>query len=199
MNGLSQKVTLAAGILALGGSHCQATDIVIADIPVGDGGERAHHSEPCAESADCHDNEFCDKPTCDATSGRCHHRRVIDFCTTGGAPVCGCDGVTYWNDCLREARGVSSSTNGECVAAAPCSKAESCAVAGAACARLLPEGAACAADAPGTCWVLPPVCPVDGGGAAWTRCDGNARSCTDACTAIRAQVPHRRLPSPECH
>ena len=36
------------------------------------------------------------------------------FCTENWSPVCGCDGITYSNDCYAGAKGVSSWTQGEC-------------------------------------------------------------------------------------
>jgi Kazal-type serine protease inhibitor-like protein len=46
------------------------------------------------------------------TFGTC--RRVPRFCPKIFRPVCGCDGKTYPNDCVRETAMVSKSHDGKC-------------------------------------------------------------------------------------
>ncbi|MBV8848656.1 MAG: hypothetical protein JOZ16_03630 [Methylobacteriaceae bacterium] len=64
----------------------------------------------------CDPGSFCNLPT--GTCGRfdllgsCEG--IPRFCTRIYKPVCGCDGRTYSNDCVRRAAGVSKVHDGRC-------------------------------------------------------------------------------------
>jgi hypothetical protein len=73
----------------------------------------------------CLEGEFCDLPAgqCDVLDleGRCVE--VSDACPEFYSPVCGCDGITYANDCFRQAARAQKAHDGpcECVPkSAPC-------------------------------------------------------------------------------
>lgn len=166
-------------LLTLG---CSGPDIVLATLPAE--GEAAT-PQRCATPGDCPAGTYCDKPTCDAGSGTCEILPAV--CDGNEQPTCGCDGVTYFNDCLRKANGIASSTAMSC----PFDSAYLCGFSGQKC----PEGAMCAqlvrggpgpcpATPPGICWVLPPQCPLPGPyDLRWDSCVSGG-PCVDTCTAI---------------
>lgn len=107
-------------------------------------------------------------------------------------PVCGCDGVTYWNDSIAGSHGMAVSSAGECGPAAT----QQCGgfggltcPAGASCNYELLNQAQCnIADIGGTCWAVPKVC---GGGIGFgpnTR-ECGAPVCKSECELIKSEVP----------
>ncbi|MCC6619759.1 MAG: hypothetical protein IT385_00810 [Deltaproteobacteria bacterium] len=78
----------------------------------------------CVTDADCADGELCEAPTgvCPeatdptatpvASRGEC--QPIPTSCVGNDAPVCGCDGKTYPNDCERRRAGVARAKLGSC-------------------------------------------------------------------------------------
>jgi hypothetical protein len=196
----------AVGTTALGVA-CTSEEIVLAHLPPPPDAGVPSENKRCVDATDCSATAFCAHKACDDVAGTCEALPVV--CDEAPMPVCGCDGVTYWNDCLRRAAGIAAMTPGECAEAARVCRGaqkgghggfgpdDDC-PAGAFCARLLPSmpigtpTGGCPSDVPGTCWALPAVCPERGGPDRWTACEPGAIGCTSTCEAIRTGRPHRR-------
>jgi hypothetical protein len=72
----------------------------------------------CTGNSDCDLSSFCSKPAggCNST-GTCTPRPEV--CITLYDPVCGCDGITYSNDCVAAISGVSVAHSGSCGVCTP--------------------------------------------------------------------------------
>jgi hypothetical protein len=144
----------------------------------------------------CPPAQFCEPTACGKTSGTC--QTLPPSCPDGFSPVCGCDGVTYFSDCLRQSAGVQVSGSGACLGGdfVPLT----CGSSGGACGQTTPIGSAVCATvlpsflsslppatyclladvAPPSCWVVPRTPPADAGGPKLTRVD------TSTCAAATA-------------
>lgn len=153
----------------------------------------------CREDGDCKSTQYCKKATCDAPSGECTPRGPE--CRGMNAefePVCGCDSITYWNECAIANEGQNVAAKGECTGSdrPTCTRdggGDSC-----------PERShvhcyrpmdACGNTSPtmGVCWVLPAECPEDE--PQTTRyCGGTSGSarCIGLCEVIEAENTFER-------
>ncbi len=158
---------------------------------------------PCASPADCLPNWQCEKRSCDAPMGECQPPPSV-FCPPEPDPVCGCDGVTYWNDCIRRQTGAQVERMGECSeTACACEVGSDCEAPFATCAHLVQGAETCRGGGTGACWVLPPQCmPNQKDAPVWQEChppDAPPPPCVDTCLAIASERPHaRKKPGDEC-
>jgi hypothetical protein len=67
---------------------------------------------PCHSNLECADTDYCILDGCAAETGTCGPRP--ELCYALWDPVCGCDGLTYSNDCYAAAAGVNVDYAGEC-------------------------------------------------------------------------------------
>lgn len=171
---------------------CGRHDIVVVELPPSDGGlTMGPHGKNCAAASDCHPSEFCEYASCAATLGKCRQRGPL--CPPDFNPVCGCNGVTYWNDCMRKAAAQPASTPDACGEPATCGAGVLCPDPEASCAQLLPSGASCSAAPVATCWVVPKSCPGPAQTSGAYESCGGTPVCGSLCSAIRSGQVRRQV------
>jgi len=155
-------------------------------------GDSGSGTPGCRSDADCM-GWSCEMQGCQATTGVCVPWPAV--CEADPAPVCGCDGVTYWNDCIRQQSHARLSVPQPCRATATaCEVGADCPVPYASCSHLQPPaqapGGMCGRGM-GACWVLPLACAPSPDPRMWRDCKppdaGPPGPCVDTCTAIASE------------
>jgi hypothetical protein len=144
--------------------------------------------KPCKADVDCDPGWTCEKPGCDAPSGFCEPQPL--FPAIEPMPVCGCNGVTYWNDDIRRRAGAQAASPGQCRSnACTCEVGSDCNVPDASCNHLVGAPDMCG-HGMGACWVLPAQCTPGADTMKWQECkppDAPPGPCIDTCTAIASE------------
>jgi hypothetical protein len=189
---MRRATTLVAAMFLV--AACREDPIILATLEPTD---RPPSDVRCVRD-ECPRGTYCEKLACDAPAGTCVPFATV--CPSNEEPVCGCDGVTYFNDCLRRASGAGMAHPGECGREArPCQSAEEC-PSGAACSLLTGLDEGDCRELRGRCWVVPVECPPPSALDRWQPClppppspePPPALPCVDTCTAVRSGAPHTR-------
>ena len=139
----------------------------------------------------CPPGSYCFTANCGA--GFCTPLEAVE--QSDETPMCGCDGVSYWNASIAAVRGMPVRSAGAC----PPEQQETCGgivvnpcpdpqhqVCDAHREALINCGGA---DMPGDCWAMPTQCP----GIMFTTertCQSPNGACIDRCQAIKSELPY---------
>jgi hypothetical protein len=154
----------------------------------------------------CGEGWYCSATSCSAKDGTCAPI-APDGCASFG-PECGCDGISYYNSCVRQRAGVSSAGQGQCeyqmgIPGVPCGPKLAC-PGGMSCAFLfslpqlptfldgaVPDDVECRIaqnlEGVGVCWALPNACPDSSSLLVRSPCGS---TCIEGCAAIRNGGPY---------
>lgn len=140
----------------------------------------------CKINADCGSLQRCERASCADVMGTC---KSVVLVSPAYNPVCGCDGVTYWNAQTAMNRGDPTKHAGPCTLgeASPCT-GTACAIGGGRCVHEVGSPGMCSTTSTGQCWSLPASTSCTGAPAAAvvpTQPCGSGK-CQSRCEAVLA-------------
>lgn len=185
----SASGSAAGGMAGSGGSSSSAMG---GSGPGAGGAGGAGSACQLSDANTCGDGFYCNAPDCQ--TGTCEPTPKND--DEARAPVCGCDGVNYWNANTAAAHGTPVAATGECAQPTTCAPSDAmpCPSTRHFCAQLVASQANCALDpnnAPGECWGMPEACPPVVS-TPWRPCNNTTtlEPCAGECEAIKAKRKH---------
>lgn len=122
------------------------------DAVASEGGTTDAVVSTCKTNADCPALHRCERASCAAVTGTC---KAVVLVSAAYDPVCGCEGVTFWNKQTAMNRGDPAKHAGPCTLgeASSCT-GTGCAVGGGRCVHEVGSSGACSTGT-GQCWSLP--------------------------------------------
>jgi hypothetical protein len=155
----------------------------------------ADGGKPCTTIDDCDPGQYCQRPSCGVTAGFCAPYMMAN----GFDPVCGCDGVTYWNktyafttDAIVKHGGRCSATEGAACLGTSCGGLPD-----SICVRQVAGSTACASMIEqGVCWRLPLTHECGGTtlGGTVENCEGKCMTFCNAVLGDKAFYPKACTP-----
>jgi hypothetical protein len=150
----------------------------------GNGGCQWSTSNPCGNGF------YCKAPGCGA--GSCEP--IPTMTDSAKSPVCGCDGVHYWNSATAGNLGMSIGSMGVCTQDVFCGGFGNLACPnpqGHSCSKLLSKNTECnISDPGGACWGMPATCLQIGFGGTWRSCASPQGVCQYECDARKLETTH---------
>jgi len=137
-------------------------------------------SNPCGAGS------YCKAPGCG--QGTCVPVTNVDDTTK--VPVCGCDGVNYWNVVTASNHGMSVASSAACATPAGCGGIATILcpnVAAHYCGHDVTQLTCNVADAGGICWGMPLTCNIIGFGGQHRLCSNQGGACLYECAAIKLE------------
>ena len=138
--------------------------------------------------AECNQGLFCNAPGCN--SGTCQVPLPVPSQIKDYVPVCGCDGVNYYNSTISASFGIPTDHAGVCTTLeeVSCTKMGSPCTAGLFCSAEVANAGACPQSpsdvVQGVCWGVPVACDTNGPKG---RGCGAGAQCADTCSLIQSQ------------